>query len=135
MDYFKYLRIKYQHLGRGWEGGDCLNLLLLFYREELGIDLPDYTPGYEENWAELGQNLFLEQRESQGFHQIGSPVHGNAILFHINNKVLHCGVVIDPEVGTFLHTSRNGSRIDNYITSLWAHRVYGFYRHYAHRRK
>lgn len=135
MKYLKYLRIKYLHLGRGWEGGDCLNLLLLFYREELGIELADCVPSYDENWAEQGLNFFLDHRESQGFFQVQTPKVGDALLFQVNNRVLHCGVVIDPVQGLFLHTSRKGTRIDNYVVSVWAQRVYGFYRHYQSEQK
>lgn len=130
MNLIRYLRIQYKHGARGWTEGDCFNLPLLFYSEELRIKLKDYTEGYAENWSELGNDYFLKLYRKWGFSKIEGPAYGDIVLFSIGGKVNHCGVVVDPDNFLFLHTGKGGTCVGNYVTDFqWAARVYGFYRH------
>jgi cell wall-associated NlpC family hydrolase len=126
MEYIKYLQIKFSHLGRGFTEGDCLNLIILFYQHELGIELPDKTD-YPYDWKE--QNYFLELHKDWGFRQVDMPEFGDVALFNGlgTDVVSHCGVVIGNH--EFLHTSRHGTAIHQYIYGGWADKLYGFFRY------
>jgi hypothetical protein len=127
-NFFEYLRIKFKHRGRGWDAGDCFNLALLFYSKEFGIDLGDLPEEYDLDWAQNGGNYFTDLYEKWGFTKVSAPEFGDGVLFSTNGVVAHCGVVIDPSEGKFLHTSRVGTHIDNYVTTAWAAKLSGFYR-------
>lgn len=126
MKWVKYLKIKFKHLGRGWEEGDCFNMLQLFHREELGIEVEDFT-GYEFEWDEQGHNFFLDMYEERGFAFVDEPEFGDVILFNIGGIVCHCGIVLDDTY--FIHTHSKGTSIANYRVGLWHRRTHGFIRH------
>ena len=46
MNYNKYIGLPYKENGRSTEGVDCWGLARLFYKHELGIELPSYTELY-----------------------------------------------------------------------------------------
>jgi cell wall-associated NlpC family hydrolase len=126
-----YLGIKYKHLGRGFEEGDCLNLVLLFYQGELGINLPDFTD-YDEDWAGRGKNYFLEMYRNYEFRKLRKNKeykYGDVLLFHTRSAVAHCGVVVDPENFYFLHTMKNGTAINSFFVGEWAERLKTVLRH------
>ncbi len=43
IDFSKYINIPYKELGRDWNGVDCYGLVVLIFREEVGLHLPDFT--------------------------------------------------------------------------------------------
>ena len=118
----KYLKIKYKHLGRGYEYGDCWNLIILFYRN-LGYNIKDYTH-YEEDWSRRGKNYFIENYHEQ-WEKIDNIEIGNAILFQNNRGICdHIGIFIGD--GKFLHTSRAGTVISK--LNRTNRKVYGYFR-------
>lgn len=121
IDLVKYLRIKYEHLGRGWNSGDCFNLLLLFYKEELDIALADFTD-YSENWASEGKNYFLDLYKKYKFKKISDNYQIGDVVFFSNSKgiISHVGIVIDPLMGYFIHTTKQGTAVHKYLTGQWA---------------
>lgn len=121
----KYLHIKYKHCGRGWEHGDCFNLLRLFYKEELGVELADFI-GYAEYWYKE-KNFLIDKCAEWGFLRVASPSRGDAILFKRGSKVSHCGVVLDHEY--YLHTTKAGTAVHSLYALYGGLEVYGFYRH------
>jgi cell wall-associated NlpC family hydrolase len=125
VSHLKYLLIKFSHGGRGVDSGDCLNLLLLFYAEELGIILQDYK-GYTEDWYKTS-NFFVDLAEKWGFYRVTSPEYGDVVLFQKGGKVRHCGVMVDSEY--FLHTNKNGTATHSRHNLYGGLTVYGFYRH------
>lgn len=54
-------------IGRKWHHGvlDCYALCRDWYKQEMGLDLPDYPR--EDLWWEKGQNLYLDHFEEAGF--------------------------------------------------------------------
>lgn len=128
-DWVEYLRIGYKHLGRGFVEGDCFNLALLFYKTEFGIEFPDFTD-YEEDWASKGKDFFLTMYKEYGFRKIKSheALFGDVILLRVAGKVSHIGVVVDPERGYFLHTTKSGTAVHNYLAGAWSDHA-GFLRY------
>lgn len=85
-------------IGREFHHGvlDCYSLVRDYYREEAGIDLPDYPRDVE--WWLHGKNLYLEQFAAAGFVQVDAHDlrQHDAILMQIaspvpNHAAVHVG--------------------------------------------
>lgn len=91
-------------VGRTWAHGvlDCFSIIRDYYREELGIEVPDFPRDHE--WWLKGQNLYFENFEKAGFvevpkasiqrhdvalMQIMSPVANHGAIYLGDNKILH----------------------------------------------
>lgn len=76
---------------------DCYSLLRDYYREQLGLELPDFERG--ERWWEKGGDLYRENFEAAGFRAIPStpdprPSEHDVILMRVASSVPnHAGVV------------------------------------------
>ncbi len=93
-------------VGRNFAHGvlDCYSLIRDYYRQVLGIELPDFAR--QEQWWLKGDNLYVEGFPQAGFvevdatlprehdvllMQIGSPVINHAAVFVGDNQILqHC---------------------------------------------
>jgi proteasome lid subunit RPN8/RPN11 len=90
--------------GREWIHGihDCYSLIRDWYKEERGIDLPDFDR--EDEWWLKGKNLYHDNLAIAGFvvvpfeemqigdmllMQIGSTVESHAALYIGENEILH----------------------------------------------
>lgn len=126
LDLIKYLRICYKHLGRGWVQGDCFNLGLLFYKEQFNLDFPDFT-NYTEDWANEGKDYFLKMYKAYGFKLIKDKEYryGDVLFLTTKGKVSHIGIVIDVNNGYFIHTTKAGTAVHNYLVGEWSERVFG----------
>ena len=132
LDLVKYLRIKYKHLGRGFVEGDCLNLGLLFYKEEFGKELEAIAAftDYSENWAKEGQDFFLKLYKNFGFKKVKDDYRYGDVLFVLTGSaVSHIGIVVDPEQGYFIHTTKLGTAVHNYMAGEWATRIHSAVRY------
>lgn len=91
-------------IGREWAHGlhDCYSLVRDYYRETLGVLIPDYDREFE--WWLKGQNLYLDNFKSAGFRevpiedlkvhdglliQIQSPVINHAAVYIGDDKMIH----------------------------------------------
>jgi cell wall-associated NlpC family hydrolase len=125
-DPLPYMKIQHRHLGRGWETGDCLNLVRLFYERELGIELPDAI--YSETWASEGQHFMELVPPTWGFVETDRPLQfGDVLTFRYRGLVYHCGVAIDPYY--FIHTHTQGTSVECASVSRWARRCQAVWRH------
>lgn len=126
MDLINYLKIPYQHKGRTFDGADCFGLLRLFYKHELGIDLPDYTEDYPMEWWR-DQNLFLDMYKQYKFKKVDTFEYGNVILFkNTSNVPGHAGIVIDDS--NFLHMTRSGAGTNLYLYGAWSKQIHSVYK-------
>jgi len=124
----RMLSIPYKHRGRGYDGADCGGGIMIFYRDFLGITIPDYNLEYDENWAKKdGKSLFLENYY-KFFDPVKKPALFDIVLFQ-NKKGIAChgGVVL--ENGRFFHISKSGSSINRYGDEVFHRRFNGFYRY------
>lgn len=46
----KYIGIPWVEGGREFTGADCFGILMLYYKNELGIEIPDYMPENTKLW-------------------------------------------------------------------------------------
>ena len=126
MNLEKYIGLPYQENGRTWQGVDCWGLARLYYKEELNIDLPDYSSLYTGSWDSNLSDIIDQQKE--GWHKVTSPIKNDLCLFNIYGEPVHIGIYIGEN--KFLH-ARDGH--DSVIESLgslqWSKRLEGTYRY------
>ena len=105
IDITKYLRIRYKFGGRDYPNLDCFGLVMCFFRDELGIELPldkSICDATSEN-----ENLV---KKSVKYKQVNEcdlcDNKAYIACFYGDGKFRHCGVVIHKKI---LHTSQNGT--------------------------
>jgi len=124
-DFSEYVGIPYRAEGRDRAGCDCWGLLVLVYRERLGIELPSHT-GYIDPLSDAAAAM-IEAGKSD-WQQVTEPVPYDAVLIRVDGQPHHIGLVIRP--GWMLHsTAGRDSCIENYLRPYWRARIEGFYRH------
>ena len=125
MDLIKYLKIPFRHQGRDFSGADCFGMLLLFYKHELGIELPDYDKDYPEDWW-TEQSLITDLYKEYQFKKVKTFEKGHVILFKNTSTIPgHIGIVLDDS--TFLHMTRTGAGTNNYLYGAWARQRHSVY--------
>ncbi|MDR0701333.1 MAG: C40 family peptidase [Azoarcus sp.] len=88
-------------VGRAFRHGvlDCYALVRDYYRETLGIDLPDFSR--EDDWWLRGGDLYRENFEAAGFVQIGDGqcrdirVHDGLLMQVASPVPNHSGVIVE----------------------------------------
>lgn len=123
-----YLTIPFQHQGRDAKGADCFGLLRLFYQEEFGVSLKDFTENYPKDWHRRGEDFFLSRITEWGFAEVKQlPRFGDVLLFHKSGRIDHCGLVWDSEY--FLHMSQDGPAVHSWQQGFWRTNIHGLYRY------
>ena len=90
MNFNKYIGLPYQENGRTVDGVDCWGLARLFYKQELSIDLPDYSDLYVGSWDEQVSKLINYHKDS--WQQVSKPDLGDLCLFNIYGEPAHIGI-------------------------------------------
>lgn len=101
------MTLKYDHLvGIPFKHGstDCLGLVRHFYKDNFGIEIPDYARA--DDWWNKGQNLYMDLYPENGFYPIDVPIRdwrpGDLLLMGIQSNVAnHAAVIVDD--GMLLH--------------------------------
>jgi hypothetical protein len=126
MDYNKYIGLPYKDNGRDVHGVDCWGLARLFYKQELGIELPDYSELYTGSHDPQVSQAIDAHKDTWELVIEGAP--GDLCLFNIYGEPAHVGVYLGSR--KFLH-AREGS--DSVVESLdstqWSKRFVGFYKY------
>lgn len=123
--------IEYVSGGRSEDGADCWGLIVLFYRKELGIELPLYE------WVAPDKSTrhktTCEQAKQMAidiglFEEVDSPEYGDIVLLNMLGMPIHVGVVIDKNL--MMHTgSTHGVVIEDFTETKWNRRVKSFHRY------
>lgn len=89
-------------VGREFSHGvlDCLTLIQDYYRETLGITLPDYQR--DDCWWEKGQNLYLDLYQDCGFELVEIPRQHDVLLMQVMSGVPNHGAIFLGD-GCILH--------------------------------
>ena len=123
----QFLGIKYKYLGRSTKGCDCYGLLLLYAKEILNVELPDWF--YEEDWVKRGHNYFTENYEGYAYRVDVPEVHD--VLLICTDPVIkvpnHCGILVK-KPNMFIQATYDGV-ISSYTDSLiFRDKIEGAYR-------
>ncbi len=109
-DFSKYVDIPFKHRGRDFSGCDCLGIVILIYKEERGIILPDYLD-QEYNLRNKEDDSRLEEGWAEHMKLAWRPIkppfkRWDCLIFYANSKRIvadHMGICIGDD--KFLHTS------------------------------
>ena len=124
MNFDKYIGLPYQENGRTEQGVDCWGLARLVYKQEFGIELPDYSDLYSGSWDEQVTKLINYHKDT--WQEVKQPEVGDLCLFNIYGEPAHIGVYVGDS--KFLH-SRDGQDtvIESLNNSLWKRRLAGYF--------
>jgi lipoprotein Spr len=126
-DFNRYIGIPFRPRGRDWQGADCWGLHRLVVKEELGIELPEYTTYLGCQGPEATRTIMkaipdwivVPPRQEKMF---------DLVLLRKRNLPSHVGTVIGK--GWMLHTMEGvAACTQEYNGLVWANRVVGFLRH------
>lgn len=122
--YDKYIGIPYKEYGRDENGIDCWGLARLFYKQELGIDLPSYET---ETVRSFDPKLSKSVDEFiSNWTKTAAPKLGDLCLFNILGEPTHVGLYL--ENGRFLHAREgHSSVIESIRKPNWNKRLEGIY--------
>lgn len=125
MRFVKYLSIPYKRFGRGFGGADCIGLVILFYKEEFSIELPEISCDYSaKDWWKT-HNYFIDSASAYNFSLAEKVQFGNIILFNSRGKFPgHCGIVLDNDF--FIHMDKECS-ITKYSFGPWHNQINSIY--------
>lgn len=125
MDLSDYVGIPYLAEGRSRAGADCWGVVVLVYRERLGIELPAHT-GYGDPLSPAAAATVAVGR--QAWEQVWQPAAFDVVLFTVRGAPHHVGLVIRP--GWMLHSvAGRDACIESYRRPYWRARIEGFYRY------
>lgn len=126
-----YVGLPYRAQGRDRDGVDCWGLLRLFYRDELGIDLP----GFRDDYTCAGERRELDaliagNAEGGPWRRVRHVRHYDGLLFRVGPFASHVAMAIGG--GRMLHVHADARSVIQPIrTPLWRDRLVGIYRHEA----
>jgi len=125
MDISKYIGIPYRNKGRTEEGCDCFGLVKLISKNELNIDIPEYTYRDAEDASQASRTLTSGREE---WMKVIKPRIGDVIMLRISGLPVHIGLVIDSR--RMIHSLRgHNSAIELFDCDKWKNRIDGFYRY------
>jgi len=124
--------IPYKERGRDKSGLDCFGLVVLFYKEILGIDLPDYT-GYSGKWYKEGRRVLTDKLNE--FKKLWSSVELDKILpndiisFRLGASIAnHCAVYLGD--GRMIHCYEDTPVvIEKLFRPYWTNRIMSIMRY------
>lgn len=121
----------YVECGRTIDGFDCWGLVIVCYKELLGISIPTYEdivlPSMS-NYKKTSSQISEQLSSYFPFTQVDDPNFGDFILINMNGQPLHIGFVLNKD--DMLHTSSSsGVVIESYRGLKWQKRIRGYYRH------
>lgn len=124
-NYYVEKQIPFVDGGRSIDGADCWGLAYLFYKNELGIDLPKYENfSVGDNTKETIQKI--ENEKMTKWQETKTPVNGNMVLLRMKNRSSHVGIY--KEHNKMLHLEDGSMAIIEPLDGLkWKNRVIGFF--------
>lgn len=102
----KYRDIPYVSKGRDFRGVDCWGLLYLFYKTELGIDIPSFSSDYRNSDRVAYEKMVECSDHFRGWREVEKPQSMDVALFRIG-PLFHVGVFVQKGKGT-LSIMKNG---------------------------
>lgn len=124
-DLSKYIGLEYGNLGRGPDKFDCIGLILEIYKNELGIELPDYTElQYDEDWYK--EHDHIVDNIDKKWIEVKEPLEMFDILIFFGGCAKgvanHIGLYAGN--GRFIHISSQYSSMLSRLDKYWKSRLY-----------
>jgi cell wall-associated NlpC family hydrolase len=120
--YSKLLGVPYKKNGRDYDGLDCYGLIQLYYREKLGIYLPEYVTPENDNMV---SQIVMEGK--QLWEELEKPAPDCAVLFRVKAYYYHMGIILDDR--SFLHIVQHKNVCKEKLDHLfWKNRIEGYYK-------
>ena len=113
----RYLSVKYHAGGRVFPDLDCWGLVITFFRDELGIDIPlTKSLASQKNSKEIESEI----KSKIIYSEIRKPNNDSVYIacFYDNNRIVHCGILLS---GKLLHTSRYGTKYESISDAIRFH--------------
>ena len=129
MDITKYIDIPFLNCGKDRAGCDCWRLVVMVYKEQLGIDLPDFAGIYVDGTlASLKKVTRIIRENKKKWQQVEKPQLYDVILLRTGSMVYHAGVVVGRR--TMLHIMEGiDSTVEEFTGLMWKDKIEGFYRY------
>ena len=124
----KYLGLEYKERGRDINGVDCLGIVILIYKNEFGIELPDYINDYHHTTTK-DRHLMSKSvhKNKDNWIKIDKPEEQSIIILNVAGYPVHMGVVLDDKF--MIHTiSGKNTTIERFTSFKWNKRIDGFYK-------
>lgn len=126
----KYINLPFKDLGRDFSGVDCYGLMALIYKEELGLQIPDYT---ELVFNNNRNNIYGKEDHiisSLGIKWLKVEDYLKPFDILIFNdrkdKTLTCHVGLYIGSGKFIHALEDKpSQIERLEHPIWKNKYYG----------
>jgi cell wall-associated NlpC family hydrolase len=126
MQLAKYIGIPYKDRARSECCVDCWGLVCLFYRNEFGIELPQYTTETPEGQKYVAE-VVAGTRVEPTWKKVTQPTLGDVLLFRVQGLPTHVGIALKDN--EFLHSFPNRDSCIERLDSLsWTKRLDGAYR-------
>jgi cell wall-associated NlpC family hydrolase len=124
-----YIGIPFKKNGNDRLGIDCWRLVVLVYKEVLGISLPLFDGIYvEKTENSLLSVTKLMKSEKEKWTPIKRPEKFALVLLRTGRMLYHCGVAVSNR--TMLHVDVGFfSVIESFDNIIWKNKVEGFYRY------
>lgn len=127
IDIIKYLGIPFLHKGRDHNGIDCYGLIVLFYWQEFGIKIPDYS--YDKDWYKHDFDYIQKEYQKYG-KKINDPEAYCVIGLRMPGRAIehHLGIML-PDFDSFLHSQLNKPTCVNRLSHpIWKDSEINFYK-------
>jgi len=118
--------IPYSEGGRDYDGVDCWGLVYLYYRDQLGIELPRLDGGYDVKDLPMLADFLDESKSTVNAEPIDEPRDGDLVVMKFRGHPIHVGVYLD---GSVLHVLRGIDSVMEPVASPRIRgRIEGYYR-------
>lgn len=126
MNFDRYIGLPWVFGGRDFDGVDCWGLIWLFYKHEIGIDIPSYEDAYARG-SDAGEIGSLIATQLPGWEINDSPVPGNVALIKRAGAACHTGIIAPGRRILHVESDTTASIIVP-ITGSIKRRIVGIYR-------
>jgi len=126
----KALHVRFKDKGRDYSAWDCYSVVLLAYRDILGVELPSFADDYVNAGDTKASRRVIHDivlRQKQNWDKVDDPQALDVALFRFGDTQTHVGLMIDKN--RFIHCERKINTVIERIDSAkWKKRVEGVYR-------
>lgn len=119
------MSIPFVEKGRDETGCDCWGLVRLIYKNELGIDLPDYLDVYEDTNDKAAIMGTIETEGDSLWEHPDTPNMYDVVLVHMRGVPMHMGIITKPN--HMIHCAKGVNTVHEHLgTVKWKYKIVGY---------